>query len=221
MVTSRSFEEYVAFFDLDPERLPRTIIDVSAGASGFTAEANRRAAQAVAADPAYALGDAELRAVVRDSVAQGACMIEENRVRFTYDWYGGADRRTHLRAAALSDFLTDRAVHPERYVTAELPTLPFPDASFDLALCSHLLFTWSQVFDAAWHQAALAELLRVSAEVRVFPLALRGSGAEIPFLSEVLDQVRRTGANVEVRETSYEFQTGVRDVLIVTRPSLP
>ena len=39
-----------------------------------------------------------------------------------------------------------------RYVEAELPTLPFADRSFDLALCSHLLFLYSVQLGEEFHR---------------------------------------------------------------------
>lgn len=217
MVTSRSFDEYVAFFALDPDTLPARIIDVSAGASGFTAEANRRGVCAIAVDPAYSLGNDQLTERVRADVERGRGMIADNTVRYTYDWYGSPERRTRLRSDALTDFLEDRAARPERYVRGALPELPFADDSADLALCSHLLFTWAGVFDEAWHDAALTELLRMAPEVRIFPFALRGAGDAIEFVPRVLDRLRRAGHGVEIRATAYEFQVDVKDVLVLTR----
>ena len=48
---------------------------------------------------------------------------------------------------------------------------PLADDSFDLALCSHLLFLYTDHLDAAFHIAAVQELLRVAGEVRIFPAA--------------------------------------------------
>lgn len=217
IVTSRSFDEYAAFFALDPDALPATIVDVSAGAAGFTAEANRRGSRAMAVDPAYSLDDDHLTQLVRAGIARGQGMIDDNTVRYTYGWYGTAERRTRLRADALADFLADRRANPERYVEGALPELPFGDDTFDLVLCSHLLFTWAGVFDETWHDAALAELLRVGREVRIFPFVLRGSGDAIEFVPRVVERVRRAGHGVDVRATGYEFQVGVKDALILTR----
>ena len=66
IVSSRSFEEYTAFFGLDPTNLPASILDCSAGASSFTVEAYRRGVRAVAVDPAY-----------RDRLAAGALVQAE------------------------------------------------------------------------------------------------------------------------------------------------
>jgi len=65
------------------------------------------------------------------------------------------ERRRTLRESALDAFSTDRQ-SPHRYVPAQLPELPFADNAFDLALCSHLLFTWSDVLDGRGTSAVCA-----------------------------------------------------------------
>jgi len=42
---------------------------------------------------------------------------------------------------ALEAFERDRQEHPDRYVAASLPQLPFDEHSFDLVVCGHLLFS--------------------------------------------------------------------------------
>ena len=80
----------------------------------------------------------------------------------------------------LQEFLAARRAHPDRYLAAALPELPFPDRSFDLVLSGHLLFSYApladgglmagQGLDLAWHRRALAELCRVSRrQVRLYP----------------------------------------------------
>jgi ubiquinone/menaquinone biosynthesis C-methylase UbiE len=68
----------------------------------------------------------------------------------------------------LDDF--DAGLEAGRYVDASLPELPFFDNEFDLGLCSHLLFLYSEQIDAAQHIEALTEMCRVAKEVRVYPL---------------------------------------------------
>ena len=43
-----------------------------------------------------------------------------------------------------------------------------------MALCSHLLFLYSDHLDAAFHRAAIRDLCRVAGEVRIFPLLALG-----------------------------------------------
>ncbi len=74
------------------------------------------------------------------------------------------------RLAAMENFLADYEAGKAagRYIEGVLPSLPFADDSFDLALCSHLLFLYSEQLDADFHIAAVRELLRVARDVRIF-----------------------------------------------------
>ena len=215
LVTSRSFAEYLAFFALDPDRLPRRVLDCSAGTSGFVAGARARGSDAVAVDPAYRQSLDDLAETGRAGAVGGASMVADHRDRFTFDWYGSPERQRELRASALEGFVADRARRPGHYVAAELPHLPFADGSFDLALCSHLLFTWANVFDEAWHEAALREMARVASEVRVFPLVHQGSGEPVAFLGAL--RGRLAGLDARVVTVPYAFQVGADEMLVLTR----
>lgn len=214
LVTSRSFAEYVAFFALDQDRLPRRVLDCSAGTSGFVAGARAHGSDAVAVDPAYRQPLEELAETGRAGGIGGASMVADHRDRFTFDWYGSPERQRELRATALESFVADRRRHPGRYVAAELPQLPFANHSFDLALCSHLLFTWANVFDQAWHESALREMARVATEVRVFPLVHQGSGEPVAFLGALRE--RLTGLDARVVTVPYAFQVGADEMMVLT-----
>jgi hypothetical protein len=103
------------------------------------------------------------------------------------------------------------------YVEAVLPDLPFPDQSFDLALCSHFLFLYSEQLGPAFHRAAALELSRVARDVRVFPLLALG-GRPSPHLDTVMQCLGEAGASVAVDPVPYEFQRGANQMLRVTRP---
>ncbi len=89
------------------------------------------------------------------------------------------------------------------------------DGSFDLAACSHLLFTWANVFDMAWHEAALREMARVATEVRVFPLVHQGSGEPVGFLGALRE--RLTHVETGIVTVPYAFQVGADEMLLVSR----
>lgn len=212
LVTSRSFEEYAAFFDLDDRVLAGRVLDCCAGASGFAAVLAARGGAVTAVDPAYADRSTVLEQVA-GSRAGADAMIDDHDDRFVWDWYGSRDCRRSLRATALDAFAADFERSPSRYLPGELPRLPFPDGAFDLALCSHLLFTWSDVLDEAWHEDALRELLRVAPEVRVFPLVVKGTGDPVAFLPALVDRLRDDGHTVDVVAVPYEFQVGAHHML--------
>jgi hypothetical protein len=214
LVTSRSYAEYEAMFDLNV--LPESVLDCCAGGAGFTAEAAARGVDAIAADPAYALDHAELVDSVRCSLPATSGIVDEHGGSFVWHWYGSPERKDQYRIEAADAFLQDVAAAPERYVAAGLPELPFGDRRFELVLCSHLLFTWADTYDLEWHQAALRELIRVSnAEVRVFPLVQQGAGDPVPWLPELLESLE--GVTTEIRKVPYEFQAGADEMLVVSR----
>jgi len=216
LVSSRSFEEYCAAFDLDPGRLPARILDCGAGASDFAAQAARRGAAATAVDPRYGPG-ADVGELARAGQRSGTDMIASHADRFTYAWYGSPEARAEMRDGAIERFATDYRTHPDRYLAAELPSLPFPDRAFDLAVCSHLLFTWATDLGEPWHHDAILELTRVATEVRLFPLVLQQTGAPVPFLPTLVDRLRAAGIAAERRTVAYEFQRGANQMLRLGR----
>jgi hypothetical protein len=214
LVTSRSFAEYVAFFDLDPEHLPARVLDCAAGASSFVAEAHALGVDAVAADPAYGHDESVLTSRTSSGKTGGAQLIDANSSRFTFDWYGTPERRAEMRRTALAMFQEHRQAHPDRYLAAGLPSLPVSDKSFELALCSHLLFTWATHLDELWHLDALVELCRVADEVRVFPIVLQGTGEPVDFLPSLRARLdNQFGITSEIVPVGYEFQVGAHQLL--------
>jgi SAM-dependent methyltransferase len=215
-VTSRSFDEYIAMFDLGRPELSGSILDCSAGVAGFVAVAADQCRRAVAVDPAYAMSRQELAEAGRRDLQLGNAIAAEHPGRFRWDWYGTAERREELRLRALANFLPDLVLHPQRYVAGQLPQLPFRDGAFDLVICSHLLFTWADVLGREWHRAALCDLARVGREVRVFPTVVQGAGEPVPFWDALMGDLREAGLRTELRRVDYEFQVGADQMLVVT-----
>ena len=113
-------------------------------------------------------------------------------------------------------FAADITVAPHRYLSASLPRLPIPDAHFDLVVSSHLLFTYDDRFHLGFHLEAIRELLRVSHELRVFPL-LGMQHRRSVFVPDVLDSLHAGGGRDRDPEGGYEFQRGGNELLIIRR----
>jgi hypothetical protein len=107
--------------------------------------------------------------------------------------------------AFLADYAAGRRAG--RYVAAALPDLPFTDGAFDLALCSHFLFLYSDNLSLDFHHAALAAMCRLAREVRVFPL-LTYNAEVSPYLAPVLARLAASGCEAVVETVPYEFQRG-------------
>ncbi|MEO6005618.1 MAG: class I SAM-dependent methyltransferase [Opitutus sp.] len=134
-------------------------------------------------------------------------------------YFTSIDEAEAERRAAAARFLADYEAHfvHSRYVGASLPKLPFFDRAFDLVLCAHLLFTYSQRFDFDWHLAACRELARVSAgEVRIHPLC-GPDGKRYADLDRLRRELLTRGVRNEVRHVDYEFFVGT-DTMLVLNP---
>lgn len=91
---------------------------------------------------------------------------------------------------------------------------------FDLALCSHLLFLYSGQLDAGFHLESIVELLRVSSELRIFPLLELGSKPS-PHVDAVSANLERRGFAVSRVPVPYEFQRGGNEMLVIARRRAP
>ena len=102
---------------------------------------------------------------------------ERNAHEFVWTSIKSVDELGHLRMAAMEEFLSDYplGLAEKRYMDGELPHLPFGEKFFDLAVCSHLLFLYSEHLSEDFHVASNKELCRVAREARVFPLLELGA----------------------------------------------
>lgn len=212
----RTFGEYCQFFDLDPDALSgRTILDCPGGAGGFTAGAVARGADARAVDPVYGPDVSAVAERGRRDVRRAMDALDGVGDLYNWNFYDDPADLESYRWSALGRFLADYSVSPERYVSAALPSLPFPDDSFDLVLSAHLLFLYAEEFDHSFHQRALRELCRVaSEEVRVFPLVDFGT-ERYDGLADLLLDLERAGEDPEIRPVDFEFQQGADECLVV------
>ncbi|MBO1418370.1 class I SAM-dependent methyltransferase, partial [Streptomyces sp. FH025] len=132
------------------------------------------------------------------------------RVERVERYLRGWDRARRLFAA-------DSAVHPQRYVAAALPRLPFADGAFALALSGFLLFAYPELFGPEHQLAALAELVRVTSpagEVRVQPLC-DGYGRRCGHLDRLRHALGERRIASEVRRLPRAEDGRSRKVLVL------
>src|SRR5579884_2643353 len=135
---------------------------------------------------------------------------EAYKDNFRWDAFESPAELGQIRIRVMRQFLNDfsQGKQQGRYVTGELPSLPFPSGCFDLALCSHFLFTYSDQFSTEFHLNAILEMLRAASEIRIFPLLTAFSGKPSPHLPAVMEALRSQKLAVEIRQVDYEFQKG-------------
>ncbi len=212
----RSLNEYQLMFNLTPAELAGNLVGVGDGPASFNAEATRQGYRVTSIDPIYCFTGTEIKARF-DAVVDNII----NQVKATpNDWVWGFHRSPDgLRAnreQAIATFLDDypTGLTQGRYITAELPQLPFSDRQFSLALCSHLLFLYSEQLDYTFHWQSIQEMLRIAPEVRIFPL-LTLMLQRSPHLDPILADCQAQGYEATIHTVSYELQRGGNQMLVI------
>jgi hypothetical protein len=210
----RSRKEYERMFSLTAEDLSQGVLDCGGGPSSFTAEVSDCGFRAVSADPLYIHPGADIRARFAGTADSIMAQVRATPGDWIWSYHRSPDELLANRRAALEAFLTDygRGLREGRYVVAELPGLPFDPGSFGLAVCSHLLFLYSDLLSEDFHVRAVRELCRVASEVRVFPL-LTLSREPSPHTHAVRAALEADGWVTKIVTVDYELQRGGNQML--------
>jgi SAM-dependent methyltransferase len=210
----RSFEEYVAMFDLSDRDLACRILGCGDGPAGFNAKLTRRGGRVTSIDPIYAFSSAQIRQRISYTYEKVMTQMRDNRDQYIWTSIASVDELGRIRMSAMDNFLADYETGKveARYIEGELPSLPFADKYFDIALSSHFLFLYGEHFSEEFHVQALSEMLRVSREIRVFPL-LCLDGKPSPYMDGVMAKLNERGFYAELCPVFYEFQRGANKML--------
>jgi hypothetical protein len=195
------------------------VLDCGGGPASFTAEMSASGLRAVSVDPIYAYSGMEIQTRFETVVQPLMAQVRATPEDWTWIYHRDPDDLCANRRAALKEFLADydQGLQSRRYIAAELPSLPLDSSSFGLAVCSHLLFLYSDLLAEDFHIQAVAELCRVAEEVRIFPL-LTLSRKPSPHLVAVQSAMRSQGWLSEVVRVDYELQRGGNEMLRIFRP---
>jgi hypothetical protein len=210
----RSYDEYCRMFALTADDLQNRILGCGDGPAGFNAVATGKGMRIVSCDPLYAFRASDIRARIDETAGDVLAQTQRNRDQFLWTEITSLEALRRVRMDAMELFLADYETGKSqgRYVDAALPQLPFEDGAFDLALCSHFLFLYSEQLGEQFHHAAALELTRVAGEVRIFPLLALG-GSRSQFLPGVTSTLQAAGHDVSVEAVPYEFQRGGNEMM--------
>lgn len=203
----RSFDEYRRIFALSDEDLAGRILGCGDGPASFNAEATAKGYSVVSCDPVYSFSAAEIEDRVRNCYDTVISQVKQSPEAFVWADFRDADDLGRHRLAAMRRFLDDydQGKSEGRYVVGSLPSLPFQNREFTLALDSHLLFIYSQWFTTEAHIAAVNDLLRVADEVRIFPM-LTLERRWSPHVEPIKGHLEQLGFSVRTAPVDYEFQ---------------
>ncbi len=217
----RSLDEYQRMFALDFDNggadLDRRILGVGDGPASFNAELTARGGSVVSVDPVYDFSREQIAARIDATYDEVVDQLRQNQESFVWQFFDSPDAVARERRRAMDAFLADydagRAAG--RHLAGALPSLDFADGAFDLALCSHFLFLYSEQFSQDFHVAAVRELCRVASEVRIFPLLALG-GTPSPHVEAVRAALEADGCSTSIVTVDYEFQRGGNQMMKVT-----
>lgn len=206
-------------FGLDARELNKRILGCGDGPASFNAEMSVAGHSVISTDPLYAYSGEQIAARFETASTTILDQVRATPERWAWRCHRNPDDLLTTRREVLSRFLADYGPGRTagRYLAAALPKLPLADHSFGLAVCSHLLFLYSEQLSEAFHIESIQELCRVAGEVRVFPL-LNLDGRRSPFVAPVRASLERSGWTSEICRVDYELQKGANEMLRIFRP---
>jgi len=213
----RNFDEYTRMFDLSADELKLDILGCGDGPASFNAECNLLGGNVVSVDPIYRFSGDDIRKRIEETYIDVLEQTEKNKDKFIWNHIPSIEDLGRIRMTAMETFLRslEKGKKNSRVIAGSLPDLPFADHAFDLTVCSHFLFLYTDNLSFEFHEQAIREMIRVSGETRIFPI-LDANAKRSAYLPGVLD--RFSQKKVEIRKVNYEFQIGGNEVLIIRNP---
>jgi hypothetical protein len=214
----RSFDEYIRIFALTEEDLDKKIISLADGPAAFNAEMKKRGYIVTSVDPIYEFPGHEIDRRFHQVVDGIIAQVVASPGDWTWTYHKTPEKLRKNRELALETFLADYDAGKieGRYVIGSLPHLTYPDRSFDIALCSHFLFLYSERLGYEFHRDSITEMMRIANEVRIFPL-LDLSLIRSPHVEPLTEELWSRGFTVEFRKVDYEIQRGGNEMMRVGR----
>jgi len=212
----RSLNEYRDMFCLSELDFSKRILGCGDGPACFNAEWSRMGGRVISVDPIYEFNVAEIRSRIDEVYPQIIDQVSKNKNDYVWKNIVNVDELRKVRMDAMNIFLNDYEEGKKlgRYIAASLPTLPFEDNAFDLALCSHYLFLYSQHVSQEQHILSMKELCRVASEVRVYPLLSIANNIKSSHLEPVMSALKDIGISISFVPVEYEFQKGATEMLV-------
>lgn len=214
----RSFDEYRLMFNLSKQDLDKHIIGLGDGPASFNAEMRAMGKEVISIDPIYMFSAKDILHKFEKVVGNIIEQVRNTPGDWTWTYHMSPDDLKQHRSEALTKFVADfeQGKKDGRYQTGELPSLGFQDWTFEIALCSHFLFLYSEHYDYNFHKAAVYEMLRVAEEVRIFPLLdlmLKRS----PYIDPLIEELTNDGFVVKIKKVPYEIQRGGNEMMWIFR----
>jgi hypothetical protein len=214
----RSLAEYKAMFNLTDADLNKKILGCSDGPASFNAELTQLNGDITSVDPLYQFTKQQIQQRIDQVAPQVITEVEKNKDNFIWDSFNSPDELMTHRLNSMSQFLDDyqQGCKQKRYLNQSLPSLSFADQQFDLALCSHFLFLYSDHLSYEFHLNSLIELSRVANQVRIYPL-INLDNTPSSYLESCIEQLINIGLKAELKHNHYMFQKSADKYLLISQ----
>ncbi|WP_341529761.1 SAM-dependent methyltransferase [Nostoc sp. UHCC 0302] len=205
----RSMDEYVKLFNLTDADLNKKIIGIGDGPASFNAEMTRQGKSVVSVDPLYQFSSEEILQRFNEVVDNIINQVKATQNDWVWSYHKSPDDLRHNRVKVIQEFIVDyeNGKQENRYVVGELPKLEYKNQEFEIALCSHLLFLYSDHLDYDFHLDSVGEMLRIAQEVRIFPL-LTLMWQPSQHLDEIVKHYTSKGYKIDIEKVDYQLQPG-------------
>lgn len=215
----RSLDEYRLMFSLSDTDLEKKIVGCGDGPASFNAEMYERGNHVVSFDPIYCFSNEEIAVRFEESVDSVINQVKASPESWTWKYHRDPEHLLLNRRRALNLFLNDfqKGKREGRYDLKEFPILEYADQEFDLALCSHFLFLYSEHFSYEFHLSSILEMCRIAQEVRIFPILTLKQNRSA-YLENIVEHLKASGMSAEVRKVDYELQRNGNQALFIKQP---
>jgi hypothetical protein len=216
----RTMSEYSLMFGLYEQNLDSSILGCGDGPASFNSEMTGLGRRVVSVDPIYSLTGQQIEQRIAETYETIIAQCKASRENYVWSFFSDPDELGRHRLGAMRIFLEDfeRGLAEGRYLAEELPRLSFRDGEFDLALCSHFLFLYTEQLSLEFHVEAIREMCRVAREVRIFPLLDLKVRPSV-HVEPVISGLRKARLTVEIVKVPYEFQRGGDEMMKIQRNS--
>ncbi len=214
----RSMDEYKNMFALSDSDLNKKIVGVGDGPASFNAEMCALGKTVISIDPLYVFRAKEIESQFYSVVDNIIAQVKATPSDWVWSYHRSPEQLKESRVNVLRRFVADyeKGRAERRYIVGELPNLGFTDREFQLAVCSHFLFLYSNHLTYEFHRTSVLEMARVASEVRIFPLltlALKVSS----YVQPLVDELKSQGFAVSVEKVGYELQRGGNEMLRIQK----
>jgi hypothetical protein len=209
-VWGRTLEEYIAMFNLAYITPSTKILSLADGPSTFNLQLRQRGITITSVDPIFELEPEEIKKIFKKSYLFNKGLLRKTPKSFNLKSKKEVRQLLNKRQGTFDAFIADYEFQRENYQYGKLPVLSLNTDRFDLCLCSNLLFIFGHIFDVDFHIQSIKEMLRLSKEVRIFPL-YDINGQVSVHLDQVIGSLTESNFSCEIITNDYHvYKNGNR-----------